>query len=316
MQRGAYPNKSYNEYVSRVNRAIDYIQKNINKNLTLEKISKQAYFSPFHFHRIFKAIMGETLNIYIKRIRLEKALFLLMYNAEMEITKIALKCGFASSQSFAKAFKHYFKQTPSEFRKNRKIGHMNSKIGKDFICEYKYDELESRPQATFKSVTKNIMKVEVKKMPEMHLAYVRHIGDYKGNSELFEKLFGELCGWAGPRGLIQKDTKFLSIYYDNPSFTDEDRLRLDVCLTVDSEVEVSGKIGKQLMQEGQYAVSRFELKNSGEYEKAWESLYKDWLPKSGYQPDDRPAYEIYLNSPKEHPEGIHIVEICLPVKEL
>lgn len=45
-------------------------------------------------------------------------------------------------------------------------------------------------------------------------------------------------------------------------------------------------------------------------------MYAGWSPESGYQPDDRPAFELYLNDPKEHPEGKHIVEICAPVKPL
>jgi len=52
------------------------------------------------------------------------------------------------------------------------------------------------------------------------------------------------------------------------------------------------------------------------YEEAWNMVFGGWLPESGYQPDDRLCYEIYQNDPKEHPEGIHIVDICVPVKPL
>ncbi len=61
------------EYVSRINRVIDFIEKNIDRDLSLEALAKLAYFSRFHFHRIFRAMVGETLNQFIQRVRIEKA---------------------------------------------------------------------------------------------------------------------------------------------------------------------------------------------------------------------------------------------------
>ena len=202
------------------------------------------------------------------------------------------------------------------FRKKSKNRHTNSKNGKDFICEYEYDPIESRPQITFKSLTQNKMDVKIQDIPEMSVAYVRHIGPYKGQSEVFEGLFNKLFSWAGPRGLITKDAKYLSVYYDDPNITEDSKLRTDVCISVPSDTDVKGEIGKQVLVGGRYAVARFELKGPAEYEKAWNSVYKDWLPSSGFQPDNRPPYEVYMNNPKEHPENIHIVDICVPVKEL
>ncbi len=92
-------------------------------------------------------------------------------------------------------------------------------------------------------------------------------------------------------------------------------MRLDICLTVDEKTEVDGEVGKQELPGGKYAVAHFEI-SGDKYEEAWNSVYKDWLPESGYQPDNRPCYEIYLNDPKKHPEGLHIVDICIPVKPL
>ena len=66
---------------------------------------------------------------------------------------------------------------------------------------------------------------------------------------------------------------------------------------------------------GKFAVARFELA-ADEYEDAWNMIFGDWLPGSGYQPDDRLCYELSYNNPKEHPEGKHIVDICIPVKPL
>jgi len=160
------------------------------------------------------------------------------------------------------------------------------------------------------------MKVEIKDMPDLSVAYIRNIGPYKGDSKLFERLICKLCGWAGPRNLFGPQTKLLSVYYDNPDVTDEEKLRLDVCITVPEETMVNGEIGKQILPGGKCAVTRFELKESSEFEEAWDSLYNEWLPESGYQPDDRPPYELYMNDPNKHPEGLHIVDMCIPIKAL
>jgi AraC family transcriptional regulator len=67
---------------------------------------------------------------------------------------------------------------------------------------------------------------------------------------------------------------------------------------------------------GPYAIARFELSGSDQYENAWNTVMGGWLPESGYQPDDRVCFEIYQNNPKEHPDGLHLVDICIPVKPL
>ncbi len=159
-------------------------------------------------------------------------------------------------------------------------------------------------------------EVEVKDMPELNVAYVRHIGPYKGDSELFEGLFEKLMKWAGPRGLIQfPETQCLSVYHDNPEITDEDKLRTSVCMTVPKDTRVEGEIGQMRIPGGKFAVANFEI-NSNEFEDAWNTLMGGWMPESGYQPDDRLCYEICHNNPKEHPENKHIVDICVPVKPL
>jgi AraC family transcriptional regulator len=160
------------------------------------------------------------------------------------------------------------------------------------------------------------IKVEVKEMPQLDVAYVRHIGPYKGDSELFEGLIGKLMKWAGPRGLLRfPETQLLTVYHDDPKITDEDKLRTSACITVPQDTPVDGEVGKMAIPGGKFAVASFEIA-SDEFEDAWNMLMGGWMPKSGYQPDDRLCYELCLNNPKEHPENKHIVDICVPVKPL
>jgi len=109
------------------------------------------------------------------------------------------------------------------------------------------------------------------------------------------------------------ETKFITIYHDKPDITDETKLRTDVCITVSPDTQVDGEIGKATIPAGKYAIAHFEIELD-QYGDAWNALYGGWLPEGGYQPDDRPCFELYLGDPKEHPQGKHIVDIYAPVK--
>jgi AraC family transcriptional regulator len=161
-----------------------------------------------------------------------------------------------------------------------------------------------------------ITKIEVKDAPEMHVAYIRHIGPYAGDVELFSRLFSRLYAWAGPRGLLASpDVRTMTIYHDSPELTDPNKLRIDVGITVPPGVKVDGEVGKSTIAAGKYAIAHFEIK-SDQYSDAWSAIYGGWLPESGYQPDDRPCFELYLNDASQHPEGKCIVDIYVPVKPL
>ncbi len=317
------------EYVSRINRVIDYIESHLEEELFLRKLAQVAHFSPFHFHRIFKGIVGEPLNQFIQRIRLEKAATKLIENEKLSITEIAFECGFSSSSSFARAFKDYFTMSATEWRKKKQaidrkngqmksnIGKEESNVGKDTVRSSGYIGSKEAPITRRKNmVNAQSLEVEVQYVPQMTVAYIRHIGPYKGDTELFGKLFNQLFRWAGPRDLLKfPETKVLAIYHDNPDVTDESRLRMSVCITVPEDSKVDGEVGKMALPGGKYAIAHFEI-DASEYEEAWNALYGTWLPESGYQPDDRPSFELYLNDPNTHPEHKHIVDIYMPVKPL
>jgi AraC family transcriptional regulator len=105
----------HSNYVERVNRAIDHIVRNLAEPLRLEEVSAAAGFSPFHFHRVFKSLLGETLNQFVKRLRLERALYLMSHAANRSLTDVALACGFSSSSDFSRSFKQCYGAAPSVF---------------------------------------------------------------------------------------------------------------------------------------------------------------------------------------------------------
>ncbi len=304
------------EYIFRINKVIDYIDSNIESELTLEDISRIANFSPFHFHRIFKSIVGESLNKYIQRIRIEKAASQLIYYPTKSITEIAYDCGFSSSQFFARVFKEYFTISARDWRakhlKNSKKIHINSKKIEEISIpsDYHLVENKQRDKILIQST------VEVKTIPDMYLAYIRHIGSYKGDANLFKKLFSKLFKWAYARDLMNlPETKVIALYNDNPSITDENKLRTMVCITIPEDTKVDRDVGKMKLIGGKYAVAHFEL-GKDEFQKAWDFVYCEWLPESGFTPDDKPAFELFLNDPEQHPQKKSIFDIYLPVKPL
>jgi AraC family transcriptional regulator len=104
------------QYASRINRVYDHIQANLDKELTLAELADVARFSPYHFHRLFHAMVGETLNAFIQRLRVEKAAAMLLQNPGESITDIAFFCGFSGSSVFARAFREAFGRSASQWR--------------------------------------------------------------------------------------------------------------------------------------------------------------------------------------------------------
>jgi AraC family transcriptional regulator len=301
-----------NEYKARINKAFDYIEQNIEKQFRLDELGEVANFSKYHFHRIFQACVGETPFQFINRVRLEKAASAITMRDELSISEIAHKCGFSDVSIFSRNFKSYFKKSPSEYRKK-----------KDGSFSNLHKNLESEKPTTYFSMESNSIKwktdvefvknAEIKELPAMTLAYVRHTGPYKGSGKLFQRLWNKLFTWAGPRGFLSgKDYKALIVYHDNPNITRENKLRSSVCITVPHNTKVDGEIGKMEFDRGLYMVTNFEIAIR-DFEKAWFWVYGLLLPNSGYQPDDKPCFEMYR---EEQKNGIFRVEICVPVKPL
>jgi AraC family transcriptional regulator len=317
------------EYTARINRVVDFIENNLDQALTLEVLAREAHFSPFHFHRIFHAMVGESLNKFIQRLRIEKAATQLIQQPQKAITTIALDSGFASSATFARAFKEAFGMSASTWRAGgyhsySKMGKVGRNLSKPERNRRKAYRLSSTYLAgVFNHQNWKIMlqanqvaEVSIQERPDTTVAYVRHVGPYQGKSELFGMLFEKIMKWAGPRGLLRfPETQMLSVYHDNPDITDDEKLRLSVGITVPADTEVSGEVGKLVLPGGTYAIARCEV-SPEEYEQAWDAVYSSWLPESGYQPADSPCFELYHNDPETHPEKKQIVDIGIPVKPL
>ncbi|HRQ31189.1 MAG TPA: AraC family transcriptional regulator [Saprospiraceae bacterium] len=304
------------DYISRINKALDFIDQNLEKDISLDDLATTANFSKYHFSRIFLAFINETPFQFVLRVRLEKAATLLLSNPGVSITEIAWQCGFSDIVIFSRNFKRRFGYSATQYRKirhnNRNKSQTDSKNEQAFrpFSQYLCTDLITKKM---EKVMKENKSVEVKIIPEMTLAYIRHIGPYQGNENLFENLWNRLFAWAGPRGLLgQKDLKSLIIYHDDPNVTNEEKLRMSLCISVPENTEVGGEIGKMTLESANYVIARFEL-DASQFGEAWNWVYAQWLPQSGYQPDDKPCFEMYPEEPKN---GLFTVEICVPVKPM
>lgn len=320
-------------YVARINRVMDHIDDNLGGPLTLPELAAVAGFSPFHFHRIFGAMVGETLGQYIRRLRLERAALQLVADPGKPITTIALECGFSGSAPFARAFRDAFGMSAGQWRRSRTSratgeGAAQGQDGKDRQTLRKMRKVwnvspvygdGARHRQTWRVTMaehdKLEAQIEVREEPAFTVAYVRHTGPYQGDAELFGTLFGRLMTWAGPRGLLGPETKIITVYHDDPGVTDADKLRISVGVSVPDDTPVDGEVGTLTIAGGAYAFARFEL-DVDQYGDAWDAVFSGWLPESGYQPADGVCYEQYHNDANEHPEHKCDVSICVPVKPL
>ncbi|MBN1967810.1 MAG: AraC family transcriptional regulator [Candidatus Delongbacteria bacterium] len=309
-------------YIEKINRVLDYIDNNITEELTIEKLSEIAGFSKFHFHRLFSTIMNEPLGKFINRLKIEKSAQILIRENNRSITDIALEMNYSSSAVFNRSFREYFNCTPSEYRDSKK----NNTVSKNCKIQSKEQKESSSLNSYFSIVTNKFKKgfkmekamlqqTETRTIEKFHLAYVRYIGPYKNDAELFEGLFSKLCAWAGPRELLNQNSKFFTLYHDDPEITDKVNLRISCGVSVPEETETQGEIGLTVVETNKYAVGLFKLPPDG-FQEAWDYMMSSYLPNNGYQPSDGVCFEHYLKDPKDDPDGMFTVEICIPIKPM
>jgi AraC family transcriptional regulator len=315
---------SKNEYRSRLNRTIDYIQNHYDEELNLTKLAEVACFSKFHFHRIFRAMVGETLNDFVQRIRLEKSVQMLITDLNKSITDIALDCGFSSSQNFAKLFKAHYGVTPSIVRKElnwndwiikmRNLKRKN-KDNLQLVEAYLYDYYHNKRQLPVDKIVDKqcVLQVKTENLPDLYVAYIRCRGPY--NYKTIAPVFKQLLQWANPRGLIENGSMVLGVIWNYAMITPEDKLIYDACITVPESIKADRWVDIQVLPGGKFAIHHCEIETNRD-EEAWLGLVLNWLASSDYQPDDRPLYQIYYNDPDTHPLKHQILDLCLPIKPL
>ena len=314
-------------YVERVNAAVDYIEQHLDEELSLEQVAAVAHFSPYHFHRIFGLLVGETLARFINRLRIERAASLLIQRPGLSITEVATSCGLHNPSSFSRSFRDHFGMSASAWRQGGHVAYETEEAAADLVAGLAtpaggYGILGTRPGTGGHRLAWEIAAgplpsttVEIIDVPDLEVAYVRHTGHYQGEAEVFADLFTRLMTWANANGYLHDDSWVLSVYHDNPDITDDDRLRVSACIDVPAHTTAGGGIGRMQLEGGPCAMARFELGDQ-DYSAAWYAVSCGWLPDSGYEPDDRLPFERYPVGAATDQAGTQAVDICIPVRPL
>lgn len=300
-----------NKYMSRICKVQDYIEVNYFQNVSVEKLAEVAGFSKYHFNRIFKSILNESVRQYVNRIRIEHSLFLLAYRTDRSLTDIALELGYTDSAIFSRAFKNNYGISPYAYRKK------HSTKCKENIFISEYNELEKKKKWVQKSYSK-LGQIQIESRDEMSAIYVRHIGDYKSLEKNYAKLMQRLFREAEKQNLMDHDDlKILAMYHDNPEFAQEDQFRTSLCMLLPPNLNPlkSTKLGVMKIEGGLYAIGHFRLQQE-QFQDAWDFMYQQWLITSDYVPRDACPFEVYLNNPMEE-EDHHIeVDIYMPIEPI
>lgn len=311
------------EYLARLNRVLDHIDRHIAEPLDLATLAAVAHFSAYHFHRVFAAAMGETLADYVRRRRLEIAAMHLITNKRKAVLAIAIDAGFASAEVFARNFRQCFACSPTQWRRGgyqewkkerfqaqRKIDQAGRKNDQDPLAAF----LHHAPLRPLGPANEgNIMQVQLQNLPAVRVAYMRHVGPY-GNHGI-PALWQRFMAWAHATNLAVPRRITYGIGHDNPTITAPERCRYDACIEVDEQFVPRGEVGAQNLPGGRYACADF-TGNATEIAAAWAWLCGEWLPASGYQFDDRPIFEMMAPDVAMDENGRFSCQLCIPIRPL
>jgi AraC family transcriptional regulator len=290
------------EYKQRILRVLVHIQERLDERLELEDLARIACLSPFHFHRVFTGMTGESVMGYIRRLRLERAASDLRLN-QSPITELALRAGYDSHEAFTRAFKAAYGVAPVHFRSEH--GRVPSPRAPSGV-HYQ----SARRLRNFKALrgVQNALKVIVKELAPIRVAFMRHVGPYEQVGTTWDKLLVRL----GRDGWIGGDAMFIGICHDDPEVTAPAKLRYDACLSVGAEFRPVDEIGAQTLAGRAYAITT----HFGAYERigrTYAKLLGQWLPRSGWQLRPLPCFEVYLNSPESTEPRDLLTDIHVPL---
>ena len=275
-------------YEQMVQGAVELIARRLDDALDLESIAAQACMSPFHFHRIFRGMTGETPLELTRRLRLERAAWQLA-NSDRPITAIAFDAGYEAHEAFTRAFRAAYATSPSGFRQRR---YPRMEIAAP--CGIHFDPDGAVRAFVPRDSGGESMNVTIEEMPELRVGAVRHVGPYNQIPNAFVKL-GEIVKRAGLQP--HNGMTMLAIYHDDPETTPQDELRSDAGLTFPTKARMPEGLRELTLPSGRYA----RTTHIGPYEElgdAWARFMGEWLPRSAERLAESPSYEIYRNTPE------------------
>jgi AraC family transcriptional regulator len=274
------------DHATRIARAMALIAARPHDPPGLEALAEAAAFSPFHFHRVYHLVAGETPAQTAARARLGEAAAALLKGAA-PVAAVAKRVGYGSQAAFTRAFRAAYGVPPAAYRARGGLG---------------FPRTSEETRAMF--------QIEIRPLGPLRLAAMRHTGPFDGIGAVFDRLMV----WGTGRGLVDEATRFVALYPDDPRTVPAAALRSDAGFTVRPEVTGEGEVRiVEVPRFARVAVLRFKGPYA-ELERAYDWLYGAWLPGSGEEPADAPVMEEYLNDCRTLPPAEWLTEVMLPLK--
>ena len=278
---------TYNDYTQRINKVVAYINDHLDESLDLKTLAEVAALSEFHFHRVFKALKGESIGAHISRLRIEAAARLLRYSA-LSIEDIAFNIGYEAPAALSKAFKNQYGITPTQYRTNKDIYIMKKEI--------------INPDLALKAP--KIMELEPK-----NLIYVALTGEY-GTLD-YGKAYEQLWAVVKSQKLFTKGIESICVSYDDPKITEASLQRSEICLSIHKPAHPEGEVSCKTLAGGKYAV--FFYQGSYTHLSAVYDAAMRWVIDSEYEIREEPTFEKYLNDSRRTPEEKLKTEVYIPI---
>ena len=291
-------------YAEMVQQTIESIARRLDEALDFERLATDANLSPFHFHRIFTGMVGETPTEFVRRLRLERAAWRLAGTTQA-VTEVAFDAGFETHEAFTRAFRTHYDTSPSGFRERA-----HKRIELAARCGVHFDSSGCIPAFIARDSGGRDMQVTIKNMPAMRLGTVRHIGPYNQIPAAFAQLGQRLGSAAGE--LMRRGSAMTAIYYDDPEAVSLDQLRSDAAVVIPDDMAMPDGLVEQHLAAGTYACTL----HVGPYEHigdTWARFMGEWLPANGRMLGAGPSFEVYLNNPSNAAPADLRTEIYIPL---
>ncbi len=287
--------RTRSDYRRRIGAVLRYLEANLDARPTVAELAAVAAFSPFHFHRVFRALVGEPVSEHVRRLRLERAARHLA-TTRRSVTRIAFEAGYEALEPFSRAFRAAFGSSPSAFRRgNAPPPLAPARAPSPARKRPPAQPGERHARGGRRPPAEAMSHIHIEWLQPMRVVCVRHTGPYDEVSAAWRRLYE----WAGRNGLLGPAVRHIGISHDDPGLTAADRIRYDACLVLDAEpAPADGDIVARTIPGGEYAV----VEHVGGYEtmgETYQRLYGEWLPASGREPADTPAFELYVSTPDQ-----------------
>ncbi len=258
----------------------------------LAELAAAAHFSPFHFHRVYRALTGETVARSVVRMRLLRALQRLDEPAA-DLAEVALQAGYATPQALARAFRDAFDASPSELRADR-----------DSRAAW-IKRMASPPGP---STCAAPLQVRVVELDPFEVVALRASGRF----DELDASFGALFHWASDAGLIDDATRLIGVPLNDLRDSQGEAVEFDCALHLSSASAPTPPMRRLCIERGQYAV----LRHVGDYaglEDSTDQLLAQWLDASGRGLRGASIHYHYLDDPESVPAALLRADIYVPL---